>query len=398
MKKWIVLLLVLTVTLSLTACGEDPYAEFEEMTSGADDPVIPTASSNNDENKTQPTTSTTNPQPPSKQEQVLLERYKTIYNTLQDYAKKGYSHIYDFETEEKYTDEQAVLRYCYEQLQSMDSVDGWIQSGWLGEQVKKDRQTLLGELTVVKDVIVRFNFAKTDHMGNVNAGIAYHDMQLDYSPDGKIKQLFPGFMLEDISRKYDIYPAYLIFEYNSEGVLSQLTIKDFTSTVGTMKPEYDANGYLIREVMQTNSGQIVYEHTYDDAGQLTRTEWTKGNSRFWFAYTYTDGLLTERTYCEAEVDDLEDLDEHSVITYTYDSHGNLQSAVGCEQDFFANRLSKEEVSDYSYTCDDQGRVIKETKISRGIDDKLSGSHKQSYYASEVTDILRGDYYIYAPQQ
>lgn len=427
MKKWIALLLVLVMALSLTACGEkERYPEIADLLDagdyeGAVQKIVELyqASQNGGSQATQ-TPGGTQPAVPTEEERNQLYEYRTILRNLNSYLEDGSISVYDDETQISY-DGTWALEYYYNKLQNLTAVDKWAGTDYVAnnisnaDEVSWDRQAVLAAFTILKDIKLKTTVSSKDNMGNQNdpstIGRWYYDT------NGVLTEMYDG-RYEDIVTAWT-NSSRCYFTYDDSGRITQKRYGSADRVDMLVTYTYDDGANTVTEHVKTNSNERDYIYTYDNAGLLTQVEWNNGeNNRYVITYTYDAGRLVREekiNYYYSSGYELEYKNQTWIMEYAYNAAGVLTAGTYTEEDWsidseyqgngqytYTEYMYRQKIDQYTYTCDAQGRVVKETIIPGNevgtYGDDTGEIYSKPSYQSKDYETIYGDYYIYAPAQ
>ena len=421
MKKILAIALVLVMILTLCACGSNPYAKYEYINKMLDegdyegaiyaimelyqanqptpDPNVPT---------------TTEPPKPTEEERQALRTYINDVNALMNYLEDGYINIYRNEVDYR---DNAALAYIYKELQELSIIDKWVGTeytttdNYFGSdalEINWNRQEVLDAFQIVKDVALTIDCTDTDNMGNVSE----HDniTEWNYDAAGVLLELYGESHTKPFF--YRGYNNICYYTYDDEGNVTQIK-GGYGDTVEMLISYTYENGKIVNEHIKTNRREWDVAYSYDDAGRLVRLDWVNENGApEYVIYTYDDAgrLLSEEINYFYNYNGSLGVQKQSAyrMEYTYDASGNLVSGTYVYEDWgwtnsgsgVSTYIGSESRDQYTYTCDNQGRVTGYT-VTYGdrIDTYGNGEGEIVETArtqNTVCEIHYGDYYIYAP--
>ena len=158
--------------------------------------------------------------------------------------------------------------------------------------------------------------------------------------------------------------------------------------------------------LHAEGDKINADYRYDDQGRLTEVEYIEGDSELdmqkWiYRYAYDNrGLLSQKTLEKYRWDyNFQDdfvLDITTVTTYTYDDAGVLTGGASKHMKQWKTNPS-EMPSEFTYTCDEQGRPI---AVAVSCGDRILSETGEVVWEAEYpacqVQIEYGNYYIYTP--
>jgi YD repeat-containing protein len=340
---------------------------------------------------------------PTAQEQEDLEVYIEIYNhlckgeTLYVPTKPGGTTFMN-------SSGQEALRYCYENLQRLDSVKKWAGTQYVERYDIDiwDPQALLANFTVLEDAVWKISETRLDNLGNVSQPSTVRSY--GYDAAGRVIKDYRSYDMKEVTH---LATGTWYYTFDDAGRVARKTLgKDTVSAIVTCT--YDANGRLIAEHKKTNTEETDYRYTYDDLGRLSRIEWGEIYSeREAIDYIYDEaGRLISEVHTDYGLlygyDDWE-IDNKQIMNYVYDETGKLVSGsyvVENWQRFPRPRYGS--TDQYTYTYDDQGRLSRVTIIP-GDSVILSGNEgsgtvdSAAAYAEITREYIYG-FYVYTPAQ
>ncbi len=435
MKKLLALLLILAMSLSLCACGimdliPNKYEDYENLIDLLENGNYEAAIREIEEmsreedgddmlQSTEPE-AVTHPEYPSGEEEDLLREYYDIVSNLEAYLEYGSISIWG--GGQSYDGSEA-LAYCCNRLQELESIDSWLAQpdyflNRYGEALNQDRMDILSRFSILPDVKQHQTVTITDNMGNVRTGNGDY---WEYASNGDVILHEQASNIDRVSHYSYSKPFTLV--YNEQGQVVQKTYTEgySDSIVAIVTYTYDENGFMVNEHLKTNYGDWDYAYSYDDQGRVSQIHWVEST---WtdtppatIDYIYDDaGRLVQevKTQYSRWVFSEDDNPQYyanwkDVMTYVYDDAGVLVSGTYADQIWsyeggfysFEEYLLHERVDQYTYTCDDQGRVIK-TTIIPGDDvyvagDKTGEVYETPNYTEKIIETFYGDYYFYAAE-
>ena len=414
MKRILTLCLVAVLALSLCACGSNPYEKYEYINKMLDEgnyegailAIYQLAANQN----TGGNGGSENQEKPTEEEIKMLDQYQSIYNCLESYnGNGGYADVTDKETGEFYSGQKA-LQFCYEKLAQLGGIDKWadsdyVKDDWNYQMIKNwDRQVYLDGFAVVENVILEINSTKKDNLGNVsNNSVSYWT----YNADGTISYA---------SRENGITPfTHTDYnagwrEYDAQGrLVKKRSGWSLDSINAIVTYTYDAAGNLTKEHVKTNSGEQEYTYHYQN-GRLAKIAWQEGE-RYDYTIEYfydAAGNLIKEEWTEFFVpynSGIRQAYEKKIMEYVY-ANGKRVSGTYTMQALVMNYegreqpVASESIDQYTYTCDEQGRVLTATVIPGDTVGKY-GEDKgkvisKAGYESKTYEYVYGNYYIYTP--
>lgn len=385
MKKWIAMLICVSVIFSLTACGVKDYAdevkdEISNALSGETTPSVPT-----------------------EEELMELELYAEILNHLEYFSGSGWT-FYNFDSTnslagintfdsfhyqlcyldyfstlhaDEYDEEyfkyywHCGLKIYYDLLLELESVDQWIGTEYAPEI---SREEVLDNFYIIEDVLLS-ETELYEHNGEFTE--PYEFTSWWYNKKGQVSCIdFDGFTLHKLADpdlfyyglfdirdyyfvKYDLdrtlvqmykYSDYtdselsetIDFFYNNDGKLTEVKTVRYDS--GNTREDYFEFLYTeedrLFKVIQ-NDGECIADYRYDDTGRVTKIKLSYDfGDEYIFVYTYDDAGKVIRV--EEKFDDYR-FNGHTtnlvefVETWeiTYDDRGRIAECI--YEDYQENR-------------------------------------------------------------
>ena len=415
MKRIFTLILVAILTLSLCACGSNPYAKYEYINKmldegdykGAIAAIVQLAQQNQtDQNGSSATTTTgTQPPKPTDEEKEALRAYVNLMDYLNTYADREDKYYYNYTTQKDYYG-QAALKQMYTELQELTAIDKWVGTEYASEEINWNRQEVLASFVVVPDVAISMDYTTTDNMENVSE---HNDVtKWFYDADGVLTRLYGESHTKPFFYRNNSSDAHYI--YDDQGNLTQIKYGSSNQVYMLVTFTYE-NGKIAKEHIKTNNREWDVAYAYDEAGRLAKLEWAGSSADpQCITYTYDDkGNLV----CEEWIDysyNMEKIwkDDVHRMEYVYDASGKLTTGTYTAEIWGMDMVAFEWVAcktyetkdSYTYTCDAKGRVTGYTIISTGRIDTYGAGMGQVEdapdYKNTAYEIHYGDYYIYAP--
>ena len=370
MKKYLALILVLALSLSLCACtitteygdivkcldDHDYYGAIMLIEQMANEHYGANNDDGGDNGEDEPQT-----------DMEKHNQYDNLIRNLDSFTQPdAYVSIWVEETETSLQGNDAWA-YLYDQFVAMGDFEDCAQ--------------IVENFTILEDVYTGHSSTVTDNMDNVSEG--YNVTNYYYNADGTISKV-TGPNYTQLSRMYDSSGT-VNLEYADDGSVSKIKLTSGDDVNAIITPSYDADGKLISEVIKTNDGEVTTTLTYDAQNNLISRVRTEDNYFYRLDYTYNEkNQLVKETYTTGS-------ESYSncnwTAEYTYDANGNPAGKTVTDTSWGTA------VNQYTYTCDDQGRVITET-ITYGKIVHEDGDEDLPNYASEVITHKYTDYYIY----
>lgn len=408
MKKLISLLVCIGIILSFAACDKkDNNTSTSEPTSA---PTSPSGNpgTDNDNQDNIPTTA------PNNSEKNALTRYAKIVETLTT-CENTDDIIYSGGGKTYYGSE-AIGMY-YNELLSLESVDKWIGTAWgTNYGVNQNRQELLDQFTMIKDVLLDENYSIIMASGDKETIEKY--LSWEYQQDGSVscvqwniygkEDKYPSFVFDPMDHDplqiVCRYNDYAKLSYDENGRISQISIigdvYDEDSMWNTTKgqsllilPTYDNNGnFLNIQTISSSGAGVAMTFSYDSNNRLTKIECADIDNGE-YAYTYDSNrnvICVENTIFR-----LPDLtpELYMKADYTYDSENKLVSAVITQTVDYDKTIT----CTYTYTHDENGRPIT-AYIRYGYILSENGEIAGLSQVSEI-EVTRtyGDFYLFTPK-
>lgn len=414
MKKMLALLLVAVLALSLCACGsnDNPYEKYANIFNmleagdyqGAISAIYMLQLSGGGNLLV---TGSGNKETPTEEEEAMLELYYEIEQYLSDLVDGTYFDLRDPETGEYYRG-QTALKFCYEKLPELSGVEKWADTDYVkdhgnySEIETWDCQALLNGIQVVENVILAINSTTKDNLGNVSNNAV---TSWDYNADGTVSRIDGENKAKPITAYTGQYYSWL--EYDAQGRLVKKTSgwsQNGISAITTYT--YDDAGNIKKEQVKTNTNETVYEYSYKD-GRLAKIKWDESfANRYTIEYGYDAAGNVIKEVKTREYNGYEGWEKANVtiMEYTY-AEGVLTAGTYTHQawnNFWEDgtRLASQSEDQYTYTCDEQGRVLTATVIPGNTVD-MYGEGKGEVvgtpgYESKTYEYTYGNYYIYTP--
>lgn len=428
MKKWIAILLIVVVVLSLTACGStERYPELADL---LDDKDYEGAVQYIYElyQKDQGTTETTGQgNEPTQEERDQLYAYRNAVSTLTHYAEEGGS------ISASYTDEQTgesvyvygskALEYYYKRIQQLTVVDKWAGTEYTtsqhisdGDEINWNRQEILNNFFILSNTKLEVSASSVDNMGNQNDN--GRCSVWNYNPDGTLNYVQDGRGSDDRIIYYS-NGSTCYYAYDEQGNLKEKRYGSADHLSALITCTTDEAGKVIAEHLKTNTEERDYTFTYGADGKLSQISWQydEYSNRYIIDYTYdaAGNLVKEEktAYYYNSGYEKEFVTSKWIMEYTYDAGGSLTSGVYTVQDWtydmdylgnsqysFREYAYAQQVDQHEYTCDEQGRVVKEV-ITLGNRLRLTGDNageiiNKPSYQTKTYETAYGDFYEYAP--
>jgi YD repeat-containing protein len=253
-------------------------------------------------------------------------------------------------------------------------------------------------------VILEINSTQKDNLGNVSNNSV---SSWRYNADGTISYA---------SRENGITPFthtdynYGWREYDAQGRLVKKRSGWSLDRIDAIVTyTYDTAGNLTKEHVKTNSGEQEYTYSYAN-GRLAKIAWQKGDrSDYTIEYFYdAAGNLVKEEWTQFFIpynSGVRQEYEKKIMEYVY-ANGKRVSGTYTMQALVLNYegleqpIDVESVDQYTYTCDEQGRVLTVTVIPGNTVD-MYGEGKGEVvgtpgYESKTYEYTYGNYYIYTP--
>lgn len=370
MKKWIILLLLPAVLLSITACGgKNGSASDKEFNNSMEIDIF---------NPEQGLYETEEPGfldkvqemlKPTEEELEELEIYEEILEILEYYADSrvffenidltntllGINQYKDYELWNFYPDgvQYSGLGNIYHVLLKLESVDKWVGTPYAPS---KDRREVLNNFYILNDVLL----SETEMEMMEDGRVGYYEMNCWwYDNQGRIDGVHVhGNRISTVNLTDPINLLHhLIGPMNSYGICNQYIYDDSGKLTGmqcdgyrSMEFIYDEKGRIKEEIWVNYEDTIPVTLWYDDQDRLTEVH-----------------IEDEETYILEFIRDASGkvviIDSHAKpgkIELQYDEAGRLvQIDVRYEERVFDGHVTRivEKCRTWQMTHDEQGRVI-----------------------------------------
>lgn len=409
MKKIIAIVLSFLMALSMAACGRDeaPVEAFpiSQETQGA--PMGAPAKEEMEE--------------PTEEELEALRQYSLVMEELQDYVDSGDSDVkyekFGMEGDVAYAMGQKGLDLLYNKLTELEAVDKWVGTQWTQEDINWDRQAVLDSFVVIEDVTLRETKTYVDFIGNETDDI--WKIEWNYDTNGAVSGSddYGAYMDRDDFWYYDTFAEQPFsgvvnlwyarhYTYDANGVLEKVAYGSSVEDAQAVKTFTYEDGKVVGEhLVHAEGDKINADYRYDDQGRLAEVEYIEGDSEInklkWVYRNAYDnrGLLSQKTlekYCWDHNQDAFVLDITIVTTYAYDDAGVLTGGVSKHMKAW-NTNPSEMPSEFTYTCDEQGRPV---AVSVSCGDRILSETGEVVWEAEYptcqVQIEYGNYYIYTP--
>lgn len=368
MKKSLAILLALATALSLCACGTvkplPPSSAEPEQTTLPTDPTDPL------------------PAEPTQEEQNLLYRYASLYETI---------------TNSNYAVNLAEAHQC---LIEMDKsvIYRWRDTEYaeicINEtQINWDIDEVLSNFVCVENVLLYSTYLRQDHLGNT---VNFEE----YEPLGYYSN---GMLRKDSSRNYLTYTM----DENGRVIEIQHSINPGYGTaeiISRTTLTYDENGNKVKESVMDRYGDIEQTlYSYDSQNRLVRVDYSEYAGAEFYRYD-DEGRLIEReaqTYTSSGKLRLQIIEK-----FEYDEKGHLKTGVRTQNRYTESYYSEPKLDTYrndeiTYTCDENGNVVKEEIITGDTHycaDYMNGQVDKDIYGPEIREYVYGDYYVYTDDE
>lgn len=351
---------------------------------------------------------------PTDEERKLLDKYFMIYNYLTKCLDSGLTYVIEDDNGQNISGQEA-LQYCYETLPKLSAIDKWANSDYVNQysEVESwDWEALLQNFTVIENVPLSIQCTVKDNLGNISTQSV---TEWKYNANGTVSEIKGENEAKPIAHaKHScVWP-----EYDAQGRVVKKTAgwsKNDISAIITYT--YDAAGNIVTEHVKTNTDETEYTYTYEN-GRLAKIFWlNEYNNRYTIEYSYdaSGKLVKEVKTCLRYISYIAEWAKNSVtiMDYAY-TDGVLTAGTYTEQGWYSNTMmadwqerlyeyvAAERIDQYTYTCDDQGRVLTETVIpGNAVDTYGEGTGEilsKAKYESKTYEHIYGTYYIYTPAQ
>lgn len=398
MKKLICVFLMLTLAMSLWACGQT--APETEAT-----PRKPAANAE-----------------PTQEEKSLLKSYVQTVNDLNHAARKS--------AREPQGNPKDVQK-AWEQLFALDldTVSMWAETTWAQwayTQCREpsyfrfpedfDCEAVLARFEKVEDVKLRYTTTTVDHMGNVSNALdnsAWH-----YGANGELRYAEKEFVSDPMAVEW-IHTTDSAFdyhrrdgqayEYDEAGRIAKISYYSGSNVSVARIFTYDGEGKLITQTAKANTQERVYQYSYDGQGRLTkvRCEHPALGSvtcihETLYTYNAAGKPVKEELTLSIAKSTKTEITNRYIREYGYDAAGKLATGTYTEEEWITglkNEVMKQRVDQYTYELDAQDRVVR-TIVIPGDTMHLPGNKvsAKANYAQIISETTYGDYYIYTPAE
>ena len=409
MKRIITLTLSALLALSLCACAQS--AETPVTTNPATQ--IQTPSQTPSQTQTQPAATTvpatTLPAVPTEEELETLNTYKSIVTDLYD----GSSHS------------SLGLKDWYNQLQALDLtvIDKWQGTQYTSDDIQWDYNTVLSDFLIHGDVLLGYKETKTDALDN-SYSWEYQDVVYDANGFATYDFFGPFHATESMGVYKDTYhfsysivdgqlsfyendPLYQADDYRfantpeyfvrEDGTVEKISWSYNGEVRAVYRPQYDADGKLIRMEITDQEYDYTVDYVYDDQGRLTEicTNNLTHPDYFapWINYEYDEnGRLSKCEVCNSCKEIVESTDYPGANTsfnftaafYLYDENGQL-SKIQLQSLFYTttgDSTTRYAVENLVPHYDENGRLLSFVR-EHGRD-------------THTYELIYGDYYLFVP--
>ena len=329
---------------------------------------------------------------PDPVEEDMLKQYRSIVAFLHkfDWSNPNSNNIVDLETWEIYRSQEAV-RFCYRWLTETTEVDEWTEycrQHW-EKDYEYDRQTILRDFSVIKDVQLQANrYEKDPTRGYILQGrqLWQYDSKdrLFYK---KLDHKDPLSMLQYIPANFQSGDQFVLYYDENDRI-------DCLYDGSTLYlPNYDASGKLSSMTLQMTTKVRLIQYTYDAADRLIRVELsgdTLPSSNYLVEYSYdADGNLAKRVqtyYTDDPYDHTHTtvkVSRQEIMEYHYDRQGVLQTASYTVRRFVKG-VTYDSQDEYTFYYDKHGRMVRYDIVYDDMD------HTTGY-----VEIIYGDFLYYS---
>lgn len=330
MKKIISALLALALSISLCACGNTDANGTEETTTGT---------------QTTETTTETTVQTESEDEKALKQtkaRYEKANKYLAEYLENGYFYYANWNSYRG----NAATEYLYKEFEALGDYE--------------DSAEILSRFTIVPGMLTSITNTKTDNLGNVEKD-TYESYEYDEKGTSSDEPILELLGISDFG--YDCE-----YEYDdTDRIISLKLVTSRKTVVAIIKPEYDANGNIVKTNCQTNDNTYTQTYAYDEKNRVIKKtniyhlEYTSVD----YAYRYDEkGQLIE------EIMFFDDPDPNYVdiefkTTYTYSENGNILKVETSHCYAGGNVRSCYRIDVCEYEYDANGYLVMKKEIYTG---------------------------------
>lgn len=387
MKRFLVLILLLGLVMSMTGCmiGEEHTDDddgdgviFVPDTEGTEDVTSQPAAPADKE--------------PTEEIRVRLIRYNQVVQSI-CYNKREF---FDNDNWETYSGSEAV-KYCYDFLRSAGDLDPWIgseyvQKNWDNpEFLMMDREKLLSKFTIWEDALLGFKLTYTDALDNTVSEEASYQYRLDGSRQTEFYYDKQAVLLESLT-PYAVEDSHWSGQkecaYDDRGNVTRIRY------YGRL---YSSDSY------QDNYTFCIVEYTYNEDDTVASIHYRDCNDFEYTAqYTYTNGLVTKASglwcpHCYRVVDVTYSYDEkgrcieqshgEQKICYIYNDDDTLRTAEVFENGYHTY--------EFGYIYDKQGQLTQHAVRHWTYEGAYSAIVKEA--PLHTVEYIYGDYYFYPPQ-
>ncbi len=386
MKKLITLLLALVLCFVLCACGEDAekldlYDKYDKLIDYMEDEKYDKAvawiikkAEKKENNADDGPALTPDDDPRIDEYDRLCRELENLDEALTENWTYSYNYLPEGSDEYVWLEGSEAYLQLREELLAMDGY--------------KDTEDLVERFTVLEDMLVKTTTSYTDALGNVNENFPTPNV---YGVDGRIvkgyapEEFLPqagewaiyNYEYDDSGRVVslkelwdDAIESLLNITYNSDGTVAATEYKDSNGNFRNDTYVYEG-GRLIQQLYSNNyDEQHIITYTYDEAGQLIKTEDQEMNDSSW---QYID-----------------------TVAYTYDAKGNVASKRVSEFYFYDGELQSENyVHEWTYTYDG-GKLVTALDTHLGSFNELGEQTDSDLEFPKTHTYTYGTYCVYTP--
>lgn len=407
MKKLALLLaLVLVLSLSLTACGqEERYPDIADLLdAGKFDAAIEKIEAMKPTEKptdapTDPTDPPTDPEPTMGPElERLQSRFFSSVDRLNPYYNGDYSfdgltvNYHDGEVNHSFKTNEAAA-WVYESAQALAPWDSAAQE-------------VLDRFTLLEDQLLSLRVWHEDGLGNIKED---DDIHLSYRSNGEPLYLPKARVQSYYGPKsgYRECGGKTEYTYDEAGRTVKLRYFDKEEILSIIEYTYDDAGRLTLESYRDAHGyDFNIVHHYDEEGRLVRREGAPyygngggANITMDEEYTYDDlGRLIQVVGTRNNTNDYDYSTTKIVMEYDYDAQGNVTELrwynPTYEQD--GNLYTYWNVYVWNYEYDEAGRVICHEFTDYGHVDANGVPRSTTPPVTYVVEYTYGTFYAYTP--
>lgn len=333
MKKLILSTLALMLALALCACGSDAT-----KSTGHTSEQLPV--------ETEPTTESLASEP-TQEELNMLEGYADIYGLLSMNSSEYLAEYYE-----------TLLTYDADVLARWGNTE-YAPSESFGDPINWDLNEVLGNFTVIENVLLEQSESSMDKLGNESNHIM--KVSWKYDQNGRVCSIVDPSYIQSIIEEFPENPGYnLTIERDEEGTILKAVygVNNWIDSIITYN--YDQSGRLISTTK--NNGTTTEEcatYHYDTAGNLIRIEC----GDHVYNYTYNENGQPTKTECLFYINN--NLYSRTLLELRYDANGILMNSTEKHETYDysflsgLNELKSYSIYEHQYTCDEGGNILKE---------------------------------------